>query len=394
MLAMNYRGPYRVRADHKPDPVIEHPDDAIVRVTRSCICGSDLHLYHGLVPDTRVGHTFGHEFTGIVEEVGPHVKHLKVGDRVLVPFNLFCGSCFFCQRELYGNCHNTNPEATAVGGIYGYSHTAGGYDGGQAEFVRVPMADVGPYKIPDDIDDDTAVLLTDVVPTGYQAAEMGDIKEGDTVVVFGAGPVGIIAARSAWLFGAGRVIVVDHVDYRLEFVKRFAQCEVVNFKEVDDMAVHIKKMTDWLGADVCIDAVGCEASGSVAQTITGRYMKMQAGSATALFWAINSARKGGNISIVGVYGPTFNAVPIGNALNKGLTMRMNQASVKRHLPHLIEHIREGNLDPKQLITHRVPLEEVSDAYHIFSSKLDECIKTILIPPSARDVQTVSASKLH
>jgi threonine dehydrogenase-like Zn-dependent dehydrogenase len=394
MLAMNYRGPYRVRADHKPDPVIEHPDDAIVRVTRSCICGSDLHLYHGLVPDTRVGHTFGHEFTGIVEEVGPHVKHLKVGDRVLVPFNLFCGSCFFCQRELYGNCHNTNPEATAVGGIYGYSHTAGGYDGGQAEFVRVPMADVGPYKIPDDIDDDTAVLLTDVVPTGYQAAEMGDIKEGDTVVVFGAGPVGIIAARSAWLFGAGRVIVVDHVDYRLEFVKRFAQCEVVNFKEVDDMAVHIKKMTDWLGADVCIDAVGCEASGSVAQTITGRYMKMQAGSATALFWAINSARKGGNISIVGVYGPTFNAVPIGNALNKGLTMRMNQASVKRHLPHLIEHIREGNLDPKQLITHRVPLEEVSDAYHIFSSKLDECIKTILIPPSARDVQAVSASKLH
>jgi threonine dehydrogenase-like Zn-dependent dehydrogenase len=394
MLAMNYRGPYRVRADHKPDPVIEHPDDAIVRVTRACICGSDLHLYHGLVPDTRVGHTFGHEFTGIVEEVGPHVQHLKVGDRVLVPFNLFCGSCFFCQRELYGNCHNTNPEATAVGGIYGYSHTAGGYDGGQAEFVRVPMADVGPYKIPDDIDDDTAVLLTDVLPTGYQAAEMGDIKEGDTVVVFGAGPIGIIAARSAWLFGAGRVIVVDHVDYRLEFVKRFAQCEVVNFKEVDDMAVHIKKMTDWLGADVCIDAVGCEASGSVAQTLTGRYMKMQAGAATALFWAINSARKGGNISIVGVYGPTFNAVPIGNAINKGLTMRMNQASVKRHLPHLIEHIREGNLDPKQLITHRVPLEEVSDAYHIFSSKLDECIKTILIPPSARDVHAVSASKLH
>jgi threonine dehydrogenase-like Zn-dependent dehydrogenase len=394
MLAMNYRGPYRVRADHKSDPVIEHPDDAIVRVTRACICGSDLHLYHGLVPDTRVGHTFGHEFTGMVEEVGPHVKNLKVGDRVLVPFNLFCGSCFFCQKELYSNCHNTNPEASAVGGIYGYSHTTGGYDGGQAEFVRVPMADVGPYVIPDDIDDDTAVLLTDVTPTGYQAAEMGDIKEGDTVVVFGAGPIGIIAARSAWLFGAGRVIVVDHVDYRLEFVKRFAQCEVVNFKEVGDVALHIKKMTDWLGADVCIDAVGCEASGSVAQTLTGRYMKMQAGAATALFWAINSARKGGNISIVGVYGPTFNAVPIGNAINKGLTMRMNQASVKRHLPRLIEHIRAGNLDPKAIITHRVPLEEVSDAYHIFSSKLDECIKTILIPPSARDVGAVAASKLH
>ena len=394
MLAMNYRGPFRVRADHKPDPVIEHPGDAIVRVTRSCICGSDLHLYHGLVPDTRVGTTFGHEFVGIVEEVGSQVTRLKVGDHVLVPFNVFCGSCFFCQKELYGNCHNTNPQATAVGGIYGYSHTAGGYDGGQAEYVRVPMADVGPTVIPADMDEDDAVLLTDALPTGYQAAEMGDISEGDTVVVFGAGPVGIFAAKSAWLFGAGRVIVVDHVDYRLDFVRRYAQCEVVNFREVDDMALHIKKMTDWLGADVCIDAVGCEAAGSAAQTITGVYTMMQAGSATALHWCINSVRKGGNVSIVGVYGPTFNAIPIGNALNKGLTLRMNQASVKRHLPRLIEHIQAGRIDPKQIITHRVPLEEVSDAYHIFSSKLDDCIKTVLIPPSANQVRAVSASAMH
>jgi len=383
MLAMNYRGPYRVRAEQKPDPVIEHTNDAIVRVSRSCICGSDLHLYHGLVPDTRVGMTFGHEFTGIVEEVGSSVQNLKVGDHVLVPFNIFCGSCFFCKRELYGNCHNTNPEATAVGGIYGYSHTAGGYDGGQAEFVRVPMADVGPTVIPPDLDLDDAVLLTDAYPTGYQAAEMGDIKEGDTVVVFGAGPVGIFAAKSAWLLGAGRVIVVDHLEYRLEFVKNFAQCEIVNFKDVDDMAIHIKKMTDWLGADVCIDAVGCEADGSFAQKLTGVVMKMQAGSATALHWAINSVRKGGNVSIVGVYGPTFNAIPIGNALNKGLTLRMNQASVKRHLPRLIEHIQAGRIEPKKIITHKVPLEEVSDAYHIFSSKLDNCIKTVLFPPSAR-----------
>ncbi len=396
MLAMDYRGPYRVRADQKPDPSIEHPNDAIVRVTRSCICGSDLHLYHGLVPDTRVGMTFGHEFTGIIEEVGPSVTSLKVGDRVLVPFNIFCGSCFFCERELYGNCHNTNPEATAVGAIYGYSHTAGGYDGGQAELVRVPMADVGPILIPDDIVDDDAVLLTDALPTGYQAAEMGSITEGDTVVVFGAGPVGIFAAKSAWLMGAGRVIVVDHVEYRLDFVRKFAQCEVVNFKEVQDMALHIKKMTDWLGADVCIDAVGCEASGSAAQTLSGRYLKLQAGAATALHWAINSVRKGGNVSIVGVYGPTFNAVPIGNALNKGLTLRMNQASVKRHVPRLIEHIRAGRIDPKQVITHRVPLEEVSDAYHIFSSKLDECIKTILVPPSTRQgrVQAEPGATLH
>ncbi|AXA91264.1 zinc-dependent alcohol dehydrogenase [Massilia sp. YMA4] len=394
MLAMNYRGPYRVRADHKPDPVIEHPGDAIVRVTRSCICGSDLHLYHGLVPDTRVGTTFGHEFVGIVEEVGSGVTKLKVGDHVLVPFNVFCGSCFFCQRELYGNCHNTNPQASAVGGIYGYSHTAGGYDGGQAEFVRVPMADVGPTVIPADLHEDDAVLLTDALPTGYQAAEMGDIAEGDTVVVFGAGPVGIFAAKSAWLMGAGRVIVVDHVEYRLDFVRRYAQCEVINFREVDDMALHIKKMTDWLGADVCIDAVGCEAAGNAMQTITGPYTMLQAGSATALHWCINSVRKGGNVSIVGVYGPTFNAVPIGNALNKGLTLRMNQASVKRHLPRLIEHIQAGRIDPKQIITHRVPLEEVADAYHIFSSKLDNCIKTVLIPPSARQTRAVAATALN
>jgi len=310
------------------------------------------------------------------------VRNLKRGDHVLVPFNIFCGSCFFCQKELYSNCHNVNPEATAVGGIYGYAHTTGGYDGGQAEYVRVPMADVGPTIIPSDIDEDDAVMLTDALPTGYQAAEMGDISEGDTVVIFGAGPVGIFAAKSAWLFGAGRVIVVDHIEYRLDFVKNYAQCEVVNFKEVKDMAEHIKKMTDWLGADVCIDAVGCEAAGNAMQSITGRFLPLQAGAATVLHWAINSVRKGGNVSIVGVYGPTFNAVPIGNAINKGLTLRMNQASVKRHLPRLIEHIRAGVIDPKAIITHRVPLEEVAEAYHLFSSKLDNCIKTILIPPGA------------
>ena len=382
MLAMNYRGPYRVRAAQKAAPVIEHPNDAIIQVTRSCICGSDLHLYHGLVPDTRVGTTFGHEFTGKVVEVGATVRNLKVGDNVLVPFNVFCGSCFFCQRELYGNCHNTNPEATAVGGIYGYSHTAGGYDGGQAEYVRVPFADVGPTIIPDDIDVDDAVLLTDAFPTGYQAAEMGSIAQGDTVVVFGAGPVGLFAAKSAWWFGAGRVIVVDRVDYRLEFARRFAQCETINFLEVEDMAMHIKRLTDGLGADVCIDAVGCEASGSALQFLSGVKLKLQAGAATVLHWCINAARKGGNVSIVGVYGPTFNAVPIGNAVNKGLTLRMNQASVKRHLPRLIEHIRAGHVRPRDVVTHRVPLEEVADAYYLFSHKLDGCIKTILVPPSA------------
>lgn len=382
MLAMNYRGPYRVRVAHKAEPEIEHPNDAIVRVTRSCICGSDLHLYHGLVPDTRVGTTFGHEFTGIVEAVGPSVQNLRPGDHVLVPFNIFCGTCFFCQKELYSNCHNTNPEATAVGGIYGYSHTTGGYDGGQAAYVRVPMADVGPTVIPADMHLDDAVLLTDAFPTGYQAAEMGDIEEGDTVVVFGAGPVGIFAAKSAWLLGAGRVIVVDHLEYRLDFVRQYAQCETVDFKSVRDMAVHLKKMTDGLGPDVCIDAVGCEAAGSAVQTLTGVRLKMQGGGATVLHWCINSVRKGGSVSIVGVYGPTFNAVPIGNAVNKGLTLRMNQASVKRHLPRLIEHIQAGRIRPRDVITHRFALEDVPDAYHIFSSKLDHCIKPVIVPRSA------------
>ena len=376
---MNYRGPYRVRTQQKAMPEIQHPGDAIVRVTRSCICGSDLHLYHGLVPDTRVGTTFGHEFIGVVEEIGTDVQNLKVGDTVLVPFNIACGKCVFCQQGLYGNCHESNPQATAVGGIFGYSHTAGGFDGGQAEFVRVPYADVGPVVIPDDLDHDDAVLLTDVVPTGYQAAEMGAIKPGDTVVIFGAGPIGIMAAKSAWLFGAGRVIVIDHIEYRLEFVKQYAQCEAYNFRSLEDVVLFIKKTTGYIGADVCIDAVGCEAAGNAMQTITGRKLMLQAGSATALHWAINSVKKGGVVSIVGVYGPTDNLVPIGNVVNKGITIRANQASVKRLLPRLIEHVREGRLNPKGIITHRVPLQEVADAYHIFSAKLDNCIKTVLIP---------------
>lgn len=377
---MNFRGPFRVRADRNmPYPEIEHPEDAIVKVLRSCICGSDLHLYHGLVPDTRTGSTFGHEFIGEIVETGSAVTNVKVGDRVMVPFNIACGKCAFCRQELYGNCHESNPEATAVGGIFGYSHTAGGYHGGQAEYVRVPYANVGPTVIPDWMDPDDAVLLTDVVPTGYQAAEMAGIQQGDTVVVFGAGPIGIIAAKSAWLFGAGRVIVIDQLDYRLEFVEKFAQCEVYNFKMLEDPVVFIKTITDSLGADVCIDAVGCEAAGDAMNTLMGRKTLLQGGSTTALHWAINSVKKGGIVSIVGVYGPTPALVPIGNVVNKGITIRANQASVKRLLPRLIEHIESGVINPKEMITHRIPLEEVAEGYHIFSAKLDNCIKTVLIP---------------
>ena len=326
--------------------------------------------------------TFGHEFIGEVIETGASVQNLKIGDRVMVPFNIACGKCSFCKQELYGNCHESNPAATAVGGIFGYSHTAGGYDGGQAEYVRVPYADVGPHIIPDWLHPDDAVLCTDVFPTGYQAAEMGGIKKGDTVVVFGAGPIGIMAAKCAWLFGAGRVIVIDHIEYRLDFVRTYAQCEAYNFRSLGDPVLFLKKATDYYGGDVCIDAVGGEAAGNALQTITGRKTLLQAGSATALQWAINSVKKGGIVSIVGVYGPTFNLIPIGNVVNKGLTIRANQASVKRLLPKLLDHIQSGRVDPKAIISHRIPLEEVAEAYHIFSAKRDNCIKPVLIPPSA------------
>lgn len=232
------------------------------------------------------------------------------------------------------------------------------------------------------MDLDDAVMLTDVTPTGYQAAEMGGIRKGDTVVVFGAGPIGIMAARCAWLFGAARVIIIDHLEYRLEFARHYSYCEAYNFLEMDDPVVFLKKATDGYGADVCIDAVGCEAAGNTLQTIVGRKMLMTGGSATALHWAINSVKKGGIVSIVGVYGPLDTLIPIGNVVNKGITIRANQASVKRLLPKLIEHVMAGRLNPKGIITHRVPLEEVADAYHIFSAKRDNCIKPLLIPPTA------------
>ncbi len=382
MRAMVYRGPYKLRVEEKPRPRIEHPNDAIVRVTLAAICGSDLHLYHGLMPDTRIGHTFGHEFIGVVEEVGSSVQNVKVGDRVMVPFNISCGSCWFCARGLYSNCHNVNPNATAVGGIYGYSHTTGGYDGGQAEFVRVPFADVGPFVIPDWLSDEDAVLLTDAVPTGYFGAQLGDIVEGDTVVVFGAGPVGLVAAQSSWLMGAGRVVVVDHLDYRLEMARSFAHAETINFAEEQDVVVRLKRETEHLGADVVIDAAGAEADGNLLQHLTAAKFKLQGGSPVALNWAIDAARKGGTVSVVGAYGPIFSAVKFGDAMNKGLTIRMNQTPVKRQWPRLLEHVRNGYLRPRDMVTHRFPLDEISEAYHVFSAKLDGCVKPLVVPGAA------------
>lgn len=376
---MVYRGPYKVRVEEKDIPRVEHPNDAIVRVTRAAICGSDLHLYHGLMPDTRVGTTFGHEFVGVVHEVGPSVQNLQVGDRVMVPFNIYCGSCFYCARGLFSNCHNVNPNATAVGGIYGYSHTTGGYDGGQAEFVRVPFADVGPAVIPDWMDEDDAVLCTDALATGYFGAQLADIVEGDVVLVLGAGPIGLFAARSAWLMGAGRVIVVDHLEDRLAKAREFAYAETYNFTQYPDIVVEMKRTTGWLGADRVIDAVGAEADGNLLQHVTGAQLKLQGGSPIALNWAIDSVRKGGTVSVMGAYGPIFSAVKFGDALNKGLTLRMNQAPVKRQWPRLFEHMRSGYLKPSDIVTHRIPLEHIAEGYHMFSAKLDGCIKPIIVP---------------
>ena len=379
MRAMVYRGPYRVRAEEKERPRVEHPNDAIVRVTLAAICGSDLHLYHGAIPDTRPGMTFGHEFIGVVDEVGPSVRNLEVGDRVMVPFNIFCGSCFYCARGLQSNCHNVNANATAVGGIYGYSHTAGGYDGGQAEYVRVPFADVGPTVIPEWMHDEDAVVLTDAAATGYFGAQLADVVEGDVVVVLGAGPVGLIAAQSAWLMGAGRVIVVDQLEDRLEKARTMAHAETVNFAEHDDVVVLLKRMTGYLGADAVIDAVGAEADGNFLQHVAGAKLKLQGGSPIALNWAIDAVRKGGTVSVVGAYGPVPSAVKFGDALNKGLTLRMNQTPVKRQWPRMFEHVRNGHLTPREVVTHRIPLEHIAEGYHIFSSKLDGCIKPLVVP---------------
>lgn len=384
MRALTYHGPGDVRVETKPDPPLEHPEDAILRVTRTAICGSDLHLYRGLVPDTRVGHTFGHEFTGIVEETGGDVRRLRKGDRVVVPFNISCGRCYFCARELFGLCENSNPNSEMASGVFGYSHTTGGYDGGQAEFVRVPFADVGPLPIPEGMEDEDVLFLSDVFPTGYQAAEMGGIEDGDSVVVFGCGPVGFFAQVSAWLLGAGRVIAVDRVPSRLDFCRDQNGVETIDFRESGDVISLLKEMTEGRGPDVCIDAVGMEADGSSLHDFVGLRMKLEAGAPTAIEWAIHSVRKGGTVVLIGVYGPPWNLVPIGTAMNKGLVLRMGQCNTRRYMPHLLEHIREGRVDPGELTSHRMRLEEAPEAYEMFARKEEGCRKVVLEPGRSPD----------
>jgi threonine dehydrogenase-like Zn-dependent dehydrogenase len=389
MKALVWHATNDVRVERVPDPTILNPRDAVIRITSTAICGSDLHLLNGFIPTMQSGDILGHEFMGEVVEVGRDNKKLKVGDRVVVPFTIACGHCFFCLRELWSLCDNSNPNAWmaeklygfATSGLFGYSHLTGGYAGGQAEYARVPYADVGPLKIPDGIPDEKVLFLSDILPTGYMAAENCDIQPGDTIAVWGCGPVGQMAIRSAWLLGAERVIAIDSVPERLMMAQDRNQAEVIDF-EHDDVFDKLKTMTGGRGPDACIDAVGLEAHGATLDSYIDK-AKTAAFLATdrpnALRQAIHACRKGGIVSIPGVYGGFLDKIPLGAAFQKGLTFKMGQTHVMKYMQPLLDRIERGELDPSFVITHRLPLDDAPSAYTLFRDKQDECIKVVLNP---------------
>jgi len=379
-----------VRVQQVPDPKILNPDDAIVRITSTAICGSDLHLYNGFIPSMEKGDILGHEFMGEVVEVGRDVKKLKVGDRVVVPFPIACGHCMSCESHLYSVCENSNPNAWMAeklwgyspAAIFGYSHMLGGYAGGQAEYARVPYADVGPIKIPDGMPDEQVLFLSDIFPTGYMGAENCNIKRGDTIAVWGCGPVGQFAIKSAFMLGAERVIAIDRFPYRLKMASEKAGAETINYAEVDSVPEVLKEMTGGRGPDACIDAVGMEAHGS---GLTGMYdkvmqtLRLETDRGTALREVIQACRKGGTVSLAGVYAGWVDKMPMGAAFNKGLTLRMGQTNVQAYMPRLLGMIEDGKFDPSFVITHRVPLDKGPEMYKTFRDKQDGCIKVVLKP---------------
>lgn len=388
MKAVCWQGSKKVTVETVPDPKILNPHDAIIKVTTTAICGSDLHIYDGFIPTMEQGDILGHEFMGEVVEIGSEVKRVKIGDRVVVPFPISCGSCFFCQRDLWSLCDNTNPNAWIAerimghspAGIFGYSHMLGGYAGGQAEYARVPFADVGLLKIPDGLTDEQVVFLTDIFPTGYMAAENCDIQPGHIVAIWGCGPVGQFAIRSALMLGAERVIAIDRVPERLQMAKD-GGAEVLNFEEVD-AGEALKEMTGGRGPDAVMDAVGMEAHG---MGLEGFYdkakqaVRLETGRPHVLRQAIVACRKGGTVSIPGVYGGLLDKIPMGAAMNKGLTFKTGQTHVHRYLHPLLERIQNNEIDPSFVITHRMPLEEAPQGYDIFKHKTDNCIKVVLKP---------------
>jgi threonine dehydrogenase-like Zn-dependent dehydrogenase len=389
MRALCWYGINDVRVETVPDPEILNPSDAIIRVTSTAICGSDLHLYNGYIPAMLPGDILGHEFMGEVVEVGPNVQNLQVGDRVVVPFPISCGHCFFCKSDLWSLCDNSNPHAAMAeqlygyspAGIFGYSQLLGGYAGGQAEYVRVPYADVGPFKIENGLSDEQVLFLTDIFPTGYMAAEVCDIQPGDTVAVWGCGPVGLFAIRSAYMLGAERVIAVDRFPERLRMAREYGKAETLNYEEVD-VVEELKEMTAGRGPDHCIEAVGMEAHGTGVEWWYDRArqaVRLQTGRPIALREAIQACRKGGTVSISGVFGGFIDKLPMGAAFNKGLTFKMGQTHVHRYLRPLLERIQAGEIDPGGIITHRMSLEDAPHGYDIFMNKEDECVKVVLKP---------------
>ena len=389
MKAVCWYGKNDVRVETVPDPAIINPRDAVIRITSTAICGSDLHLYDNYIPTMKEGDILGHEFMGEVVAVGSENRALKEGDRVVVPFAIACGNCFFCQKELWSQCDNSNPNAAMAetlygyspAGLFGYSHLMGGYAGGQAEYARVPFADVGPIKVPDGLTDEQVLFLSDVFPTGYMAAEACNIQPGDTIAVWGCGAVGQFAIASAYLLGAERVIAIDRFPERLRMAETHGKAEVLNYEDVDVLPT-LKEMTGGRGPDACIDAVGMEAHGASIDALYDRVkqaVRLETDRPHVLREAIQACRKGGVVSIPGVYGGFLDKVPFGAAFNKGLTLKMGQTHVQRYMRPLLERIERGAIDPSFVITHRPPLADAPHAYDIFKRKEDNCIKIVLRP---------------
>ncbi|MGI8656688.1 MAG: zinc-dependent alcohol dehydrogenase [Pyrinomonadaceae bacterium] len=388
MKALCWYGKNDVRVESVPDPKIINPSDAVIKITTTCICGSDLHLYDGYIPTMEQGDILGHEFMGEVVETGSAVKNIKKGDRVVVPFTIACGNCFFCKKQLWSLCDNTNPNASVAAkmygyspsGLFGFSHMLGGYAGGQAEYARVPFADVGCLKIPDELPDEKVVFLTDIFPTGYMAAENCQIEKGDTVAIWGCGPVGQFAIRSAFLLGAERVIAIDEVPERMRMAEA-GGAETLDFSD-EDIFDKLKDMTGGRGPDSCMDAVGQEAHGTSPDAILDRVkaaLYLATDRPHVLRQAIHACRKGGTVSVPGVYGGFLDKMPFGAAMNKGLTIKMGQTHVQRYLRPLLERIQKNEIDPSFVITHRVKLEDAPAAYETFKHKQDNCIKVVLKP---------------
>ncbi|MDP1847832.1 MAG: zinc-dependent alcohol dehydrogenase [Solirubrobacteraceae bacterium] len=390
MRATVWSGRNKVSVENVPDPKILNARDAIVKISSTAICGSDLHLYDGYVPTMRKGDILGHEFMGEVVETGSGVTSLEVGDRVVVPFPIACGACNACSREMYSLCENSNPNASTAEklwgdstcGIFGYSHATGGYAGGQAEYARVPFADVGPIKIESDLSDEQVLFLSDVFPTGYMGADVCDIKPGDIVAVWGCGPVGQFAIASAYLLGAQRVIAIDRFDYRLNMARDKAGAETINYEQTS-VREALREMTGGRGPDHCIDCVGLEAhhhhGGMYAYDRVKQATRLETERGYALREAIFNCRSGGTVSIMGVYGGFMDKFPIGAVMNRGLTIKTGQCHVHRYLKPLLNHIEQGDIDPSFIVTHRMSLDDASDGYETFKHKQDECVKVVLQP---------------